>query len=85
MHDLGKIGIPDLILTKPAKLDPAEWEIAFLNLKCLRQTWLGVLAEKVSSLSEGTGLNRTRGVKDKISPFQIKFYTFLLYVRPRLA
>ena len=27
MHDLGKIGIPDLILTKPAKLDPAEWEI----------------------------------------------------------
>jgi len=27
MHDLGKIGIPDLILVKPAKLDPAEWEI----------------------------------------------------------
>ena len=27
MHDLGKIGIPDYILTKPAKLDPAEWEI----------------------------------------------------------
>jgi putative two-component system response regulator len=27
MHDLGKIGIPDLILTKPAKLDPLEWEI----------------------------------------------------------
>jgi len=27
MHDLGKIGIPDRILTKPAKLDPAEWEI----------------------------------------------------------
>jgi len=27
MHDLGKIGIPDLILMKPAKLDPAEWEI----------------------------------------------------------
>jgi putative two-component system response regulator len=27
MHDLGKIGIPDLILMKPSKLDPAEWEI----------------------------------------------------------
>jgi putative two-component system response regulator len=27
MHDLGKIGIPDKILLKPAKLDPAEWKI----------------------------------------------------------
>lgn len=27
MHDLGKIGIPDLILLKPGRLDPAEWEI----------------------------------------------------------
>ena len=27
MHDVGKIGIPDLILMKPAELDPAEWEI----------------------------------------------------------
>jgi len=27
MHDLGKIGIPDLILLKPAKLDPMEWKI----------------------------------------------------------
>jgi len=27
MHDLGKIGIPDLILLKPGKLDSAEWEI----------------------------------------------------------
>ena len=27
MHDLGKIGIPDLILVKPAMLDPMEWEI----------------------------------------------------------
>jgi putative two-component system response regulator len=31
MHDLGKIGIPDLILVKPAKLDPAEWEIMKLH------------------------------------------------------
>ncbi len=27
MHDVGKIGIPDIILQKPAKLTPAEYEI----------------------------------------------------------
>ncbi|MFZ2634557.1 MAG: HD domain-containing phosphohydrolase [Desulfosalsimonadaceae bacterium] len=27
MHDLGKIGIPDRILAKTGRLDPAEWEI----------------------------------------------------------
>ncbi|MBN1662568.1 MAG: response regulator [Deltaproteobacteria bacterium] len=27
MHDLGKIGIPDMILLKPARLNPPEWEI----------------------------------------------------------
>lgn len=27
MHDVGKIGIPDRILCKPAKLTPDEWEI----------------------------------------------------------
>jgi putative two-component system response regulator len=31
MHDLGKIGIPDLILVKPAKLGPLEWEIMKLH------------------------------------------------------
>jgi len=25
MHDIGKVGIPDAILCKPAKLDPNEW------------------------------------------------------------
>jgi putative two-component system response regulator len=27
MHDTGKIGMPDAVLKKPGKLDPAEWEI----------------------------------------------------------
>ena len=27
MHDVGKIGVPDAILLKPAKLDPHEWDI----------------------------------------------------------
>ncbi|MFA6310910.1 MAG: HD domain-containing phosphohydrolase [Sterolibacterium sp.] len=27
MHDVGKIGVPDRILGKPARLDPPEWEV----------------------------------------------------------
>lgn len=27
MHDIGKIGIPDAILLKPGKFEPAEWEV----------------------------------------------------------
>jgi len=27
LHDIGKLYIPDVILKKPAKLDPTEWEI----------------------------------------------------------
>jgi putative two-component system response regulator len=27
MHDIGKVGIPDAVLLKPAKLSPEEWEV----------------------------------------------------------
>ncbi|MGH2352790.1 MAG: HD-GYP domain-containing protein, partial [Chloroflexota bacterium] len=27
LHDVGKLGIPEQVLSKPAKLDPAEWEL----------------------------------------------------------
>lgn len=40
MHDVGKVGIPDHILLKPGKLDPAEFEImkghAMLGYEILR-------------------------------------------------
>jgi response regulator RpfG family c-di-GMP phosphodiesterase len=31
LHDIGKIGVPDAILRKPAKLDEAEWETMRLH------------------------------------------------------
>jgi HD-GYP domain-containing protein (c-di-GMP phosphodiesterase class II) len=33
LHDIGKIGIPDAILQKPAKLDDAEWKIVHTHPK----------------------------------------------------
>lgn len=43
LHDVGKIGIPDRILLKPGKLDPAEFEIIKLHT---------VIGSKILSESE---------------------------------
>jgi hypothetical protein len=46
MHDTGKIGIPESILRKPAKLDAAEWvvmkqhtQFGYNILRSCPQTW----------------------------------------------
>lgn len=31
LHDVGKLGVPEAILNKPAKLDPEEWEVVFTH------------------------------------------------------
>jgi len=46
MHDTGKIGIPDAVLKKPAKLDPEEWEI----MKSHSEIGYGVLSKSKAPL-----------------------------------
>ncbi|HUR28378.1 MAG TPA: HD domain-containing phosphohydrolase [Planctomycetota bacterium] len=45
LHDIGKVGIPDAILLKPAKLTPAEWAIMKRHTEIGAQTLRGVIAE----------------------------------------
>ena len=33
LHDVGKLGVPESILNKPAKLDPKEWEVMYTHPK----------------------------------------------------
>ncbi|OEJ68996.1 HD domain-containing phosphohydrolase [Magnetovibrio blakemorei] len=48
MHDIGKIGIPDSVLLKPGKLDPAEWEV----MKTHAQIGIEILGDHVSPLMQ---------------------------------
>ncbi len=52
MHDVGKIGTPDAILLKPAKLDEREWEVIKLH------TTLGgnILSDSSSELLQAGGI-----------------------------
>lgn len=45
LHDIGKVGIPDAILLKPAKLTPAEWGIMKSHAAIGAQTLDGVIRE----------------------------------------
>jgi len=46
MHDIGKIGISDLILLKPGKLDATEWEV----MKSHVQIGVDIIGEHPSEL-----------------------------------
>ncbi len=45
LHDIGKVGIPDSILLKPAKLTPDEWEIMKSHASLGESTLDSVIAE----------------------------------------
>lgn len=45
LHDIGKVGIPDSILLKPAKLLPEEWEIMKSHASLGEATLASVIAE----------------------------------------
>ena len=69
LHDVGKLGVPEAILNKPAALDPEEWEVIFTHprvgvqiLKPLHSfdtisNWILYHHERV----DGSGYDKLRG------------------------
>jgi HD-GYP domain-containing protein (c-di-GMP phosphodiesterase class II) len=60
LHDVGKIGVPDGILLKPGKLDPAEFEIMKTHVELgghilQKSSWLAVAREVVLNHHEKFG------------------------------
>jgi putative two-component system response regulator len=56
MHDIGKIGIPDAILTKPGKLDADEWKIMMTHAEIGAEI-LGDETAKLLVLAREVALN----------------------------
>lgn len=80
LHDVGKIGIPDAILRKPAKLDPDEWNImrrhSALGYEMLRDIpFLKVPSEIVLSHQEKyDGSGYPRGLKGEEIPLGARIF-----------
>ena len=83
LHDVGKIGISDNILLKPAKLDPEEFSImrthVTLGLEILRDAeWLQAATDVVGNHHEkfdGTGY--PRGLKGEAIPLNARIFAIV--------
>lgn len=84
LHDIGKIGIPDAIITKPTKLDPEEYEL----MKRHPEIGAGIL-ESVSFLADIVPCVRhhhewydgsDRGYPDRLSGETIPFPSRIILV-----
>ncbi len=77
MHDVGKIGVPDAILKKPAKLDPDEWKIMLMHVDYGLEILAGRSSElldmartiAVSHHERWDGKGYPRGVAGEAIPF----------------
>lgn len=81
MHDVGKIGIPDVILQKPGKLDPEEYEIMkkhpVIGGKIIRSTFGNLMDEEYEEMAyqvayyhheKWNGKGYPEGIKEKEIP-----------------
>jgi response regulator RpfG family c-di-GMP phosphodiesterase len=78
MHDIGKVGIPDLILNKPGKLTEDEFEIMKRHSEIGRELLTGSLSHLLDVSAIVTGEHHERydgnGYPNKLSGDQIYLY-----------
>ena len=55
LHDVGKVGIPDVILDKPAGLDATEWELMYQHT---------ILGERILNAAPGAAAGRAHRALD---------------------